>query len=497
MGVVYRAQDTKLERPVALKFLPAHLLGNEEVRKRFEREAKASAALAHPNVCRVYEIDEADGKTFLAMELVEGESLDQKIARGPLKLEDALSIAQQVAKGLEAAHKRGVVHRDVKPENIMVGEDGHVTIMDFGLAQLTEASRLTKMDETLGTVAYMSPEQTEGAGTDHRTDIWSLGVVVYEMITGQQPFKGDYDKAVMYSILNEQPEPVTALRTGVGMEPERIVGKCLAKAPSDRYQSAADLIVDLRACIEDSRSGRSHVAAGDAFRGEDRSRRDAQLWAACGVATIFLVLALLGWMARSEPRELPYRTFSIPVEPLPVRSAISPDGRRIAYLGNDQSVWILDLSRRDLQAPWPLEETVGADRLFWSPDSQWLGFTSERGLMKTRIEGGSPVIVSDYDEGAALSGAVWLPDGRIVFSSLNGGFLQVPASGGDLEFVNGSAGLAKPQPFPGDTELILAVVEETTLSEDEVVAFDLGLGRPVRGGRGNPGRRLANRPCAP
>ena len=254
MGVVYKAEDTKLERPVALKFLPAHLLGSEDVRKRFEREAKSSATLSHPNVCRVYEIDEADGKAFLAMELIEGESLDKKIARGPLKLDEALSIAQQVARGLEAAHKRGVVHRDIKPENTMVDEDGHVTIMDFGLAQLTEASRLTKTDETLGTVAYMSPEQTEGSGTDHRTDVWALGVVLYEMVTGQQPFKGDYDKAVMYSILNEEPEPITALRTGVPMQLEDYVCKCLAKDPSRRYQNAPDLIVDLAALSEKTKS---------------------------------------------------------------------------------------------------------------------------------------------------------------------------------------------------------------------------------------------------
>ncbi len=259
MGVVYKAEDTKLERPVALKFLPNHLLGDEEVRKRFEREAKAAAALDHSNVCTVYEIDEADGKTFIAMALVEGESLDKQIAQGPLKLEEALDIAQQIAKGLEAAHKRGVVHRDIKPENIMIGGDGHVTIMDFGLAQLTQASLLTRPDQTLGTTFYMSPEQTEGSGTDQRTDIWSLGVVIYEMVTGQQPFKGDYDKAVMYSILNEEPEPITALRTGVPMELERVVGKCLAKAPEDRYQHADELIVDLRSLAAGSEPAKTAV----------------------------------------------------------------------------------------------------------------------------------------------------------------------------------------------------------------------------------------------
>ena len=166
-------------------------------------------------------------------------------------------MAQQVAKGLEAAHKKGVGHRDIKPQNIMVGEDGHVTIMDFGLAQLSGVSRLTRADQTMGTTAYMSPEQTQGSGTDHRTDIWSLGVVIYEMVTGQLPFRGDYDQAVMYSILNEEPEPITGLRTGVPVQLEEYVSKALAKKAEDRYQTASDLIVDLRTLADRLKSGRS------------------------------------------------------------------------------------------------------------------------------------------------------------------------------------------------------------------------------------------------
>ena len=230
MGVVYKAEDTSLDRPVALKFLAPHLVQDTEIRKRFEREAKASAALNHPNICTVYEIAEANGRTFIAMAFLEGEGLDKKIEAGPLKLQDALDIAIQTAKGLQAAHGKKVVHRDIKPANLMIGDDGQVTVMDFGLALLTDRSKLTRMDETMGTVTYMSPEQTYGAEIDHRSDVWSLGVVLYEMVTGQQPFKGHYDKAVMYSITNEQPEPPTGLRTGVPMELEFIVGKCLAKA---------------------------------------------------------------------------------------------------------------------------------------------------------------------------------------------------------------------------------------------------------------------------
>ncbi len=185
MGVVYKAEDAKLERTVALKFLAGHLISDADVRKRFEREAKAAAALNHPNICTVHEIDEFEGKTFIAMAFLEGEGLDKKIEAGPLKLKDALDIAIQTVNGLQAAHGKKVVHRDIKPANLMVGPDGHITIMDFGLAQLADRSKLTRMDETMGTVTYMSPQQTYGAEVDHRSDIWSLGVVIYEMVTGQ------------------------------------------------------------------------------------------------------------------------------------------------------------------------------------------------------------------------------------------------------------------------------------------------------------------------
>ena len=262
MGVVYKAEDTSLERPVALKFIAPHLVSDEEVRKRFEREAKAAAALNHPNVCTVHEIAEANGRTFIAMAFIEGDSLEAKIEAGPLKLKDALDIAIQTAQGLQAAHEKKIVHRDIKPANLMVTGEGAkqlVTIMDFGLALLTDRSKLTKHEETMGTVTYMSPEQAQGMDLDHRTDVWSLGAVIYEMVTGQQAFKGHYDQATVYSILNEDPEPITALRTGVPMELEWIVGKCLAKDIENRYQNAGDMVVDLRNLQDKLKSGKSTI----------------------------------------------------------------------------------------------------------------------------------------------------------------------------------------------------------------------------------------------
>ena len=260
MGVVYKAEDTKLKRSVALKFLAPHLLQDEEARKRFHREAQAAAALNHPNVCTIHEIGEADGKTFLAMAFIEGESLDKRIEQSPLPLKDALEIARQTASGLEAAHEKGVVHRDIKPGNVMIGAKGQVTVMDFGLALLTEGSKLTQLDATVGTVAYMSPEQAVGAEVDHRTDIWALGCVLYEMACGQRPFRGVYDQALLYEIAHEQPEPLTGVRTGVPMELEWIVDKCLAKDRDERYHDAKNLILDLTTLSKKLASGRSAIA---------------------------------------------------------------------------------------------------------------------------------------------------------------------------------------------------------------------------------------------
>ena len=247
MGVVYKAEDTKLKRTVALKFLPPAFSLDPDAKSRFIQEAQAASALQQNNICTIHDIDETDdGQMFICMDYYEGKTLNQKIKSGPVKIKDAIEIAIQIAQGLARAHERGIVHRDIKPANIMVTKDGIAKILDFGLAKLAGQARLTKTGTTTGTAAYMSPEQTRGEDVDHRTDIWSLGTVLYEMVTGQLPFKGDYEQAVVYSIMNEDPEPMTGLRTGVPVEIDRIVKKCIEKNPAERYQTTGDLVADLR-----------------------------------------------------------------------------------------------------------------------------------------------------------------------------------------------------------------------------------------------------------
>jgi tetratricopeptide (TPR) repeat protein/predicted Ser/Thr protein kinase len=288
MGVVYRAEDTNLKRTVALKFLLPRALGGGEERTRFIHEARAAASLNHPNICTVHEIGEYEGEPFIAMEFVEGRSLSSLIAEGPLKLDRAVDVAKQVAEGLNEAHANGVVHRDIKSDNIMVTDAGRVKIMDFGLAAAVGQTRLTREGTTVGTVAYMSPEQTRGERIDGRSDIWSLGAVMYEMIAGRQPFAGDHPQALMYAIVNEEPQPPTAVRTGVPMELERIVLKALEKRPDDRYQHADDLLSDLRR-VERAGTGGTRGTT-DRVRAKGPRRRRAV------AAVVVVAVVVVGYM---------------------------------------------------------------------------------------------------------------------------------------------------------------------------------------------------------
>src|SRR5215471_2780154 len=292
MGVVYKAQDTKLERTVALKFVAPNLLSDDTQRKRFQREAKAAAALDHPNICTVFEIDEAEGTLFLVMAFVEGSTVKDFIAERPLKITDALDIAIQAAKGIRAAHEKAMVHRDIKSANIMVNLQKQVKIMDFGLAQLADAT-ITQTALVAGTPAYMSPEQAAGQSTDRRTDIWSLGVVLYEMNTGQLPFRGERTEAVLNAIRFAEPEPVTAVRSGLPIELEGIINKCLAKNPTERYQHMDDLIVDLsrlRKKLDSSDHDRILPMLPDTSSRRSTIRNTVLIAAALGVVVVLILI---------------------------------------------------------------------------------------------------------------------------------------------------------------------------------------------------------------
>ncbi len=498
MGVVYKAEDTKLERTVALKFLAAHLLNDDEAKQRFLREAKAAAALHHANICPVYEIDEADGRTFISMAFVDGETLEDRIAQGPLPIKDALEIGQQIAKGLEAAHEKGIIHRDVKPANALVAQDGQVTIMDFGLARLTEASRLTKAEQTVGTAAYMSPEQIQGGEVDHRTDVWALGCVLYEMIAGVRPFKGQYDQALLYEIVNQEPEPLTGVRAGVPMELEFIVGKCLAKAAGDRYQHASEIAVDLRTLAEKLKSGRSTILSAAQLSAALPVSRTATA-AATGVRrspwVLQALVALLGialiavsyayWTVPEAEKAVRRFSFS----PAGVTGAwISPNGKYILYateIGGRRSLWLRSLAS---EAARELPGTAGARDAFWSPDSLTIGVATATELKRVSLDGGDPITLCGLAPGLYPSednfkGGTWSPDGqRIIFSS---GFLlyEIPARGGEPELLFEGGGDARrivfgPHFLPQDNSPgALVYTASREASDSLVMLLDLETGR--------------------
>jgi len=282
MGVVYKAEDLTLGRTIALKFLPPELTRDAAAKERFKHEARAASALDHPNICTIHEINETDdGQMFIAMACYEGETLKKKIERGPMDLDQAVRIAIQVGEGLAKAHSLGIVHRDIKPANVMITGDNVAKILDFGLAKLAGQVRLTKTSSTLGTVAYMSPEQAGGKEVDSRTDIWSLGVVLYEMIAARLPFKGEHEQAMMYSILNEDPAPLVSLRSEAPKEVLPILGKALAKEPGRRYQHMSEMLADLKSCEK-----KLEVASAASEAAKPRWTKKRQLYLSAGLAVI-------------------------------------------------------------------------------------------------------------------------------------------------------------------------------------------------------------------
>jgi len=299
MGEVYLAEDTKLDRQVALKFLSEQFASDQNFKVRFKREAQAAAALNHPNIITIHEVAEYEDRPFIAMEFVEGESLKELTARKDLSVQKVIDLGIQISQGLAKAHQAGIIHRDVKPQNILIDKDGRARICDFGLAKLRREVMLTRTGTTVGTVAYMSPEQGQGKEVDQRSDIFSLGVVLYEMITGQLPFKGEHEAAIVYSIVNETPEPLARYKANVPEGLERVVKKILRKDRDTRYQSAADITADLKELQR-----QSTTAATLSSKSALGVRKEKRSWAVPVVGVILLaavvVIALLMLYSRTD-----------------------------------------------------------------------------------------------------------------------------------------------------------------------------------------------------
>lgn len=460
MGIVYRAEDTKLDRTVALKVLPPHALSSEDDRARFYREARAAAKLNHAHIATVYEIGEAaivpegedpgrvasstgaDVRPFIAMEFVDGESLAERVAKGPMKLDECVRLATQVASALGAAHDAGVVHRDVKSGNIMLTAKGEAKVLDFGLAKTAASTQLTRQGSTLGTVAYMSPEQARGEEVDGRTDLWALGVVLYEMVAGRLPFQADYEQAALYGILNEDPEPLTAVRTGVPMELEAVVMKLLRKEARLRYQSAAGLIADLDAIsiarTTSQRSAAAMPAAGPSTAGGSsdgtvlsKRWRIYALW--FGVAGLLIgalsTAALLRSSSTTARGEVVRASIDLPDEyPLQFLSRgrlgveinsldLASDGSRLVYvadMGESSRLVIRDMRDGTVR---PLEETDDAFNPSFSPDDLWIAYQTSSGIFRISVEGGRPEFVTQTTESL---GIMWARDGSIYVADIQG-----------------------------------------------------------------------------
>ncbi len=434
MGIVYKAEDTRLDRTVAVKVLPSAALASDDDRARFYREAKAAAQLHHPHIAGVFEIDEAvpsdaphgtQPSPFIAMEFIDGETLQERIKQGPLKLEEAVRIACEIAGALEAAHEKDIVHRDIKSANVMLTGKGVAKVLDFGLAQTAASTKLTKMGSTVGTVAYMSPEQARGEDVDLRTDLWSLGAVLYEMVSGRSAFPGDYEQAVVYEILNQDPEPLTAIRTGVPMGLEWIVAKCLAKEAKDRYQTATDLLVDLRN-VDLAAEGMSRMRSGvtQTRRAAIAFDRKPSLIEATRVswpviAIAFLAALGLGHLFFSTSSQVPGHSFvGIPL-PDSIHygdPAWSPDGTRLLFTAKDGVRDNTYIAEYDFTNGTLRRRTAadGSARAIYDPSGRsiYFGAPGYRLISKSNATGTESVI-SDQYRGA---GVTWLEDGRLAYN---------------------------------------------------------------------------------
>lgn len=507
MGEVYRARDTRLGRDVAIKVLPAHLSADAARKQRFEREAKTISGLNHPNICVLYDVGSQEGVDYLVMECVEGETLAKRLEKGPLPLEQVLKYGAQIADGLDKAHRAGVVHRDLKPGNVMLTSSG-AKLLDFGLAKpaagAASLATLTAMSPAqspvtqegmiVGTFQYMSPEQVEGKEVDGRSDIFSLGAVLYEMVTGKKAFEGKSQLSVAGAILEKEPEPISAVKPLTPAALDRTIRKCLAKRPDERWQSASDLATQL-SWMTDSSATASGMAVTAAQGGWHLDRLG---WALVGFLAVVMIGGGVAWTSLQHATTAGrVMRFSIELPPGDALGgtwywypsvAISEDGSQIAYVahrGGESRIYVRGIGETNVRE---VPGTEGADMPFFSPDGQWLGMYSGEKIKKVPLAGGPTVTIAS----TAFKGGTWGPDDTIYFGN-GAGLMKVAATGGTpqkvtmLDAKHGETDQVFPEVLPGGKALVFTVrnMEQPSFDEADIAAVKLASGERkllVKGG---------------
>jgi len=493
MGEVYRGHDTRLRRDVAVKLVHPHLLDPTSV-ERLQREARALATLGHPNVASVYELGEADGTSFIVMELVAGETLADRLMHGPLPREEIVRIARQIAAALEAAHGKGIVHRDLKPANIKVGSDGVVKVLDFGLAKtlqshatnadLPTATLQTREGTVVGTAPYMSPEQMRGSDIDRRSDVWSFGCVVYEMVTGRRAFRGETSADVIAAVIEGDPD-WSAIPSGTPPGVMRLLRRCLRRDASQRLRDMGDARLELE---EMGTAGETPI---------EPSRRRipivaiAALVAAAGVLALAVVWARRAPVAEGAPAHF---VVSIPQDaPLGGLDfpsiAIAPDGTRVAYVGNRGGRTQLFVRPMDVIDPLAIAGTTDAVSPFFSPDGHWIAFFADGQLKKVAVSGGAPITLCPAPVGL---GGTWNRDDVIVFAAATGsGLSRIAATGGTprplttLDVTQGEFSHRWPEWLPDGETVVFTVGTSGSWNDAQVAAISTRTGQRttlVRGG---------------